>query len=51
MAKSLLQQLYDGEVFPAEQIVPKNLEYSELCRKLHGCPSCRPMIIQSCGNG
>jgi hypothetical protein len=34
MSKPLLQQLYDGEIFPAEQIVPKHLEYRELCRKL-----------------
>lgn len=34
MAKTLLQQLYDGEIYPAEQIVPKNPQYRELCRKL-----------------
>ncbi len=34
MAKSLLQRLYDGEIFPAEQIVPKNPEYRELTHKL-----------------
>jgi hypothetical protein len=34
MSKSLLQQLYDGEIYPAEQIVPKSPEYKELLRKL-----------------
>lgn len=34
MTKSLLQQLYDGEIYPAEQIVPKSPEYRELSRKL-----------------
>lgn len=34
MGKPLLQQLYDGEIYPAEQIVPKSLEYTELLRKL-----------------
>ncbi|MFI8715678.1 hypothetical protein QIH01_08505 [Brevibacillus brevis] len=34
MAKTLLQQLYDGEIYPAEQIVPKSPEYTELLRKL-----------------
>ncbi len=34
MNKTLLKQLYDGEVYPAEQIVPKDSEYWELCRKL-----------------
>ena len=34
MNKSLLQQLYDGEVYPAEQIVPKGTQYRELSRKL-----------------
>ena len=34
MAKTLLQQLYDGEIYPAEQIVPKQPEYRALCRKL-----------------
>ncbi len=34
MAKTLLQQLYDGEIYPADQIVPKNPQYRELCRKL-----------------
>ena len=34
MAKTLLQQLYNGEIYPAEQIVPKNPRYRELCRQL-----------------
>lgn len=34
MSKTLLQQLYDGEIYPAEQINPQNPEYWELCRKL-----------------
>lgn len=34
MSKALLQQLYDGEIYPAEQINPRNPEYRELCRKL-----------------
>ncbi len=34
MAKTLLQQLYDGEIYPAEQINPKQPEYKELLRKL-----------------
>ncbi len=34
MNKTLLQQLYDGEVYPSEQIVPRDSKYWELCRKL-----------------
>jgi hypothetical protein len=34
MAKTLLKQLFDGEIYPAEQIVPKSPEYKELCQKL-----------------
>ena len=34
MSKTLLQQLYDGEIYPAEQINPQNPEYREVCRKL-----------------
>ena len=34
MSKPLLQQLYDGEIYPAEQINPQNPEYRELYRKL-----------------
>ncbi len=34
MNKTLLQQLYNGEIYPAEQIVPRSAEYRELCRKL-----------------
>lgn len=34
MGKSLLQRLYDGEVFPAEQILPKTRSYREIARKL-----------------
>jgi len=34
VAKTLLQQLYDGEIYPAEQPVPQNPQYRELCRKL-----------------
>lgn len=34
MNKTLLQQLYDGEVYPAEKIIPKDSKYRELCRKL-----------------
>lgn len=33
MRKTILQQLYDGEIFPAEQLNPKQPEYRELCRK------------------
>lgn len=34
MTKSLLQQLYDGEIYPAEQIVLKSPKHRELSRKL-----------------
>lgn len=32
--KSLLLQLYDGEVFPAEQYTPKLEEYCKLRRNI-----------------
>ena len=35
MVKTLLQQLYNGEIYPAEQIVPKNPQYRKL-EKLPG---------------
>lgn len=31
MSKMLLQQLYDGEIYPAEDIVPKDPKYKQLC--------------------
>lgn len=34
MTKSLLQQFYDGEIYPAEQIIPKSPKYRELSHKL-----------------
>lgn len=34
MTKTLLQQLFDGEIYPSEQIVPKGQEYEELFQKL-----------------
>lgn len=34
MSKTLLQQLYDGEIYPAEDVNPKNPKYRELCRKV-----------------
>lgn len=34
MSKTLLQKLYDGEVYPAEQIVSRNPEYRETSRKI-----------------
>lgn len=34
MRKSLLQQLYDGEIYPAENINPKGLEYREVRRRI-----------------
>lgn len=34
MNKSLLQQLYDGDIYPAENILPKDPRYKELCREI-----------------
>lgn len=34
MDKTLLQQLYDGDIYPAENILPKNPRYNELCREI-----------------
>lgn len=34
MSKTLLQKLYDGEIYPAEQIVPRDPEYRETSRKI-----------------
>lgn len=34
MDKTLLQQLSDSEIYPTEQIVPRNPEYREPYRKL-----------------
>lgn len=33
MSKTILQQLYDGEIFPAEEINPKQPEYRKLLQK------------------
>ncbi len=30
---SILEQLYSGEIYPAEQWVPRGKEYQEACRK------------------
>ena len=35
--KSVLQQLYDGELFPAEQFMPKIEEYQRLLREHNRC--------------
>lgn len=34
MAKTILQKLFDGEIYPSEKIVPKSSEYKELFQKL-----------------
>lgn len=34
MNKSLLQQFYDGDIYPAEQILPKDSKYKELCGEI-----------------
>lgn len=34
MSKSLLQQLYDGEIYPAEEIVPEDPKYREMCHDI-----------------
>lgn len=34
MSKTLLQQLYDGEIYPGEAIWCKNHEYRELAQKI-----------------
>lgn len=34
MNKALLQQLYDGDIYPAENILPKDPRYKELCREI-----------------
>lgn len=33
MSKSILKQLYDGDIFPAENILPKDPEYRILCEE------------------
>ena len=34
MANTILEKLYDGEIHPAEQIVPSSPEYREMADKL-----------------
>lgn len=34
MAKTILQQLYGGEIYPAETINPKDPEYRAACRQI-----------------
>jgi hypothetical protein len=34
MSNPILEQLYDGEIHPAEQIVPSSPEYKELAHKI-----------------
>ena len=34
MSKSLLQHLYDGEIYPAENILPKTPEYRKLTHEI-----------------
>lgn len=34
MSKSLLQRLYDGEIFPDEHILPKDRNYREIQQKI-----------------
>ena len=34
MVNKILEQLYDGEIHPAEQIVPSSPEYRDLTRKI-----------------
>ncbi len=33
MRKSILKQLYDGDIYPAEAIVPREPDYRKLCRE------------------
>ena len=32
--KTILKQIYDGEFYPARDVIPKNQDYMFLCKKL-----------------
>ena len=36
MSKSILKQLYDGEIYPAENILPKCEEYGKTEQEISG---------------